>query len=197
LEDARAAKRELRAEMAALRKALAPRTRADAGRAVARFVLAMPEYARAERVAAYVATADELPLDDLLEHVIASDRTLLLPRVEAGALVFAAARLDALQVGAFGIAEPIGGPGLGLTRGDLVLMPGVAFDVRGGRLGRGAGLYDRALPARPSAPPSFGVGFAFQLVARVPMEDHDRRVDGVVTEAGVVRVAHDPSRLSS
>jgi 5-formyltetrahydrofolate cyclo-ligase len=195
LEDARAAKRRLRAEMAGRRKSLSPEARADAGRAVARFVRALPEYARAARIAAYAAIPDELPLDELLGHVIAAGRTLLLPRIEDGALVFAAARLDDLRTGAFGIAEPMG-PSIALTPDDLVLVPGVAFDASGGRLGRGAGFYDRALSAYPAAPACFGVGFAFQLVARVPTEPHDRRVDGVVTELGVVRAAHDPSDLS-
>ncbi|MEM9372569.1 MAG: 5-formyltetrahydrofolate cyclo-ligase [Planctomycetota bacterium] len=75
---------------------------------------------------------------------------------------------------------------------DLVLVPGVAFDRSGGRLGRGGGFYDRFLAsgrARPMGaggvtPTAFGVGFAAQIVERVPMEPHDQRMDGLVTDAG-------------
>lgn len=193
MEDARAAKRRLRAEIGARRKATSPDARTAAGRAVARLVLAMPEYVRASRVAAYLAMPDELPLDELLEAVVASGRTLLLPRMEDGALAFVAARLDAVRAGAFGVREPVGGDVTAWTATDLVLAPGVAFDADGGRLGRGAGHYDRALPARVDAPACFGVGFSFQVVARVPIEPHDRRVDGVVTDAGILRAAHDVS----
>lgn len=76
-------------------------------------------------------------------------------------------------------------------RVELVLVPGVAFDGHGGRLGRGGGFYDRFLAAwraRPAAEGggrlAVGVGFAAQVVGRVPTEGHDQRLDGLVTDAG-------------
>jgi 5,10-methenyltetrahydrofolate synthetase len=68
---------------------------------------------------------------------------------------------------------------------DLALLPGVAFDLVGGRLGRGRAYYDRAFPIGAPAPVLVGVGFAFQLVDRVPLGEYDRLLDGVVTEQGL------------
>ena len=68
----------------------------------------------------------------------------------------------------------------------MVLVPGLAFDDGGGRLGRGMGYYDRSFEGCVrGAPWLLGFAFAFQIVERVPMESLDRRVDGVVTEVGL------------
>ncbi len=78
-------------------------------------------------------------------------------------------------------------------------MPGVAFDRRGRRLGRGGGHYDRVFPPATAAPLLLGVAFSFQLVDAVPVGPADRRVDGIVTELGIVRTAippRDPTRDS-
>lgn len=86
------------------------------------------------------------------------------------------------------------GPRVGLPEArpedvDLVIVPGLAFDERGGRLGRGAGFYDRVLGAlRPSAW-RIAVAFECQIVERVPMDEHDQRVHAIVTERRVIEVS--------
>jgi 5-formyltetrahydrofolate cyclo-ligase len=70
---------------------------------------------------------------------------------------------------------------------DAAVLPGVAFDPRGGRLGAGGGHYDRLLARLPTETTRIGVGFACQLVPHVPTEPHDQRVEVVVTEASVHR----------
>ncbi len=76
-----------------------------------------------------------------------------------------------------------------LAAGDLLLAPGLAFDRSGGRLGRGAGYYDRALEAAAALELTvFGLAYSFQVVKRVPQEPHDRRMAGVITEEGCYRV---------
>lgn len=175
--------------MAKLRASHAAVARAAAARAVARHVLALPEYASARAVALHAALPDEVPLDAVAEAAVAGGRVLALPRMQGERLCFARVeRWDTLVRGRFGIPEPAAtAPEVRLARGDLVLLPGVAFDARGGRLGRGGGHYDRALAALREAPHLVGVGFAFQLVARVPMAAHDRRVDAFVCERGATR----------
>jgi 5-formyltetrahydrofolate cyclo-ligase len=175
--------------MRARRRALAPEARERAGREVARRLRACPEWQAARRVALYVALPDELPTAALLRAVLDESRPLLLPRIAAGCLEFARVTTPAtLRPGAFGIAEP--DPEVtatALRSGDLVLVPGMAFDRRGGRLGRGGGWYDRALSSAVAGLQVFGLGFAFQLVDRVPLEPHDRAVDAVVTDAELWR----------
>jgi len=184
--------------MGALRRAVDAASRAAAGDAVAERVLASAEFAAARRIALYAALPDELPTDRLLRAALDSGRTLLLPRARGdGGLDFApVSALAALARGRFGALEaPAGAGAVRLGAGDLVLAPGVAFDRRGARLGRGRGAYDRSLPKGPTAPTCFGLAYAFQLVDAVPETARDRRVDAVVTEHELVRardLATDP-----
>ena len=187
--------------MQAKRRSLSRGDRAAAGEAVARIACALPEFGRAQRVAAYVALDDEVPTRAILDAVLASGRVLLLPRLAAKRLEFAAvADLASLCRGGFGVLEPqASSPALELSPGDLVFVPGVAFDRRGGRLGRGRGHYDRAFPSATPAPVLLGVAFSFQLIDAVPLGPFDRRVDGIVSESGIVRVRtppRDPARDS-
>lgn len=195
MEEPRAAKRRLRLEIGALRREATDAHRDAASAAITRHVLAMPEYAAADRVVAYVALREEASLASVVADVLARGRGLLLPRVEGRTLAFVPVRnLAALRAGPHGLREPEGAAVAALAATDFVLAPGVAFDRHGERLGRGGGFYDRALPRGPGAPRVFGVAFAFQLVARVPIESHDRSVDGVVTDEGVIRAStRDPS----
>ena len=191
------AKRRLREELQARRRAVPATVRRSAGDAVARRLLAAPEFVRAARVAAYVALPDELPTDTLLRTLLDSNRTLLLPRwTGRDHLVFGAVRdLAALHRGRFGAWEPPAGtPGVDLGPEDLVLVPGVAFDRQGGRLGRGRGCYDRSLVGSAGSPLLIGLAFAFQIVEAVPVAPHDRRMDVVVTEREFVRIARSRGR---
>lgn len=111
---------------------------------------------------------------------------IALPRVEGEHLIFhAVPALERLTTGRFGIREPDPDAAVQVLpdEGDTILVPGLAFDRRGGRLGRGGGFYDRFLERWPNA---FRVGVAFssQLIESVPCEAHDVRVDAVVTEDG-------------
>ena len=187
--------------MSARRRSLSRDERVSAGDAVARIACALPEFERAERVAAYVALDDEVPTRAILDAVLASGRVLLLPRLVAKRLEFAAVEaLTSLRRGGFGVFEPPASSALlELAPDDLVFVPGVAFDRRGGRLGRGRGHYDRAFPPATAAPVLLGVAFSFQLVDAVPVGPSDRRVEGIVSEAGIVRVPappRDPTRDS-
>src|SRR5690606_17515013 len=97
---------------------------------------------------------------------------------------------DELETGAWGILEPKPAVPLvdTLTTIAVVLVPGLAFDAKGGRLGYGAGYYDRFFDrfAGQQQPLRIGVCYSAQLVEQVPMEAHDYAMDAVVTEAGVV-----------
>ena len=88
--------------------------------------------------------------------------------------------------GSFGIDEPINGAPLPLSQHDVVLVPLVAFDETGQRLGQGGGFYDRAIAAAgASRPLLIGVAHAFQQVRSVPVEAWDMPLDAVVTEERV------------
>ncbi len=181
--DVRDAKRELRASLRARRGAVPPERAAEAAAACAALVLAEPAVRGAQRVALYAALPDELPTRPLFEGLAALGLERLLPRVRGRELDFARVeRWEDLRPGRLGIPEPPAElPAAGLGRGDLILAPGLAFDRQGWRLGRGGGFYDRAF-ARLEGTRRVGLGYAFQLVAAVPHDSHDRPVDAIVTE---------------
>lgn len=109
--------------------------------------------------------------------------TIGLPRVADGGLEFhRVLRWDALVAGALGNREPVVEPGSMLAEGAVALVPGLAFDADGGRLGRGGGYYDRFLAGFRGR--TVGVCFACQIVDAVPREPHDVLVDAVLTEDG-------------
>jgi len=145
------------------------------------------ETRRPVTVLAYAAMADELDLGPLIEALRGRGARILYPRVRGPELELAAAPdSSVLAIGHRGVREPQG-PTIDPDVVDLALVPGVAFDVHGARLGHGGGHYDRLLPRLPDTCVTVGVAFACQVVPRVPLESHDRRVDVVVTEAGAHR----------
>ncbi len=142
----------------------------------------------AQWVALYAPLPGELPTGLLVARAIEEGRELLWPRPRPdGGLDFALARPDELRPGRYGVRAP--GPEarrVALCAAVLVVAPGLAFDHRGARLGRGGGAYDRAL-AQPGGAVAIGIGFEFQRVARLPTEAHDVTLAAVVTETGCHR----------
>lgn len=133
---------------------------------------------------------DEPDVRPLWREALDRGKTLVLPRWDPNTGMYVAATIqDPLRdliPGRYGVREPRPAlPMLPWDRVDWLAVPGVAFDRRGGRLGRGAGHYDRILGATPAF--RCGVAFACQLVETVPMAEHDLRVDAVVTSTEWIR----------
>lgn len=147
-----------------------------------------PVWRSAASVALYCALPDEVDTAPAITAAREAGKALLLPRLIGPRLELARVEDDAaLARGRFGLLEPdVTCPAVEPDAGTLVFVPGLAFDRQGGRLGRGAGYYDRALTpivARPERPRLIGLAFAMQIVDAVPVEAHDVRVDGFMTEA--------------
>jgi 5-formyltetrahydrofolate cyclo-ligase len=182
--DLPARKARLRAEMGERRGRVASREGARAAAAVAERVRALPAFREAPAVALYAARADELPSRSLFEAVRAAGKEALFPRTEGDSLAFYVVRAwEELVPGRYGVAEPPSRATPVIPSG-LVIVPGVAFDRAGHRLGRGGGYYDRAFVVGKTAGRLVGVGYAFQVVDEVPHGPHDRRMDAVVTDTG-------------
>lgn len=180
-----AAKRRLRAEFTASPAAEAGVVRA-AGVSLAGFWSAEPRLSACERVALYAAQEAEMPTRPLFEALRARGCAPLFPRCGDGVLNFARIEVwEELQAGRYGIPEP---PprraGESLGPGDAVLVPGLAFDAAGHRLGRGAGWYDRSFPVGSPGPYLVGATFECRLLPAVPHGSRDRDMDAIVTETG-------------
>jgi 5-formyltetrahydrofolate cyclo-ligase len=181
------AKRALRREMADRRAALLPdERRRRSGEASAR-LLALPEVATAGTVAGFSALKGEIDPAPALEALALRGARVALPRVTGGSprLRFHRA-VGPLRAGRYGILEPDPqAPEVRPEEVEVFLLPGLAFDGDGHRLGFGGGYYDELGPLVRGL--LVGVAFDFQLVERCPAGEGDVPVDCLVTDARVVR----------
>jgi 5-formyltetrahydrofolate cyclo-ligase len=165
-------KHRLRRRVEAVRAALSTADVARLSAAVAARVVAMPALATARHVVVYAAMRNELDPSAIAEHARNAGKALYRPTARDEPPGFVS--LD--------------GSRLGLPRGAehvLVLVPGVAFDARGARLGRGVGWYDRVLADHPRAV-RVGLAYDFQVVPSVPEDPWDIRMHAVVTDARLI-----------
>ncbi|MFJ7271799.1 5-formyltetrahydrofolate cyclo-ligase [Streptomyces sp. NPDC099050] len=192
------AKTELRRELLSARRALSADTLRTAAGALSRTALRLPELSSAHTVAAYVSVGSEPGTHELLDALRAAGVRVLLPvllpdnDLDWAAYEGPESLAGAAHPGKMRLLEPAG-PRLGpdaVTGADAVLLPGLAVDRRGMRLGRGGGSYDRVLERleRAGAHPALVVLlYDDEVVARVPEEPHDHPVQAVATPSGVLR----------
>jgi 5-formyltetrahydrofolate cyclo-ligase len=173
------------------RSRLDPARREQADHAIAQRLLAwLHQTAPPPRtVALFAPFGDETTAPRRLYDAAAEAYAFALPRTDRATRTMAFHSLDAwpATTGAYGIAEPPpDAPMLPLAQLDVVLVPGLAFDARGHRLGYGAGFYDRALSARGVQAVLVGVCYGGQCVDDIPIAAHDVPVDIVVTESFLI-----------
>lgn len=163
-------------------------------RIVAR-LLAWDRFVAARSVMTFVALPDEVDLSEAGAAVLARGSRLFLPRVD-----WKTGRMDACRVtdmsrgmvrGRAGLLEPPeGSPTVPATGLDLILVPGLGFDARGGRIGRGAGFYDRFLAPLADASgrvaKACGIGFDAQVAEEIPMGPMDIRLGAVATDSRLI-----------
>ncbi len=184
------AKLALRDQLLVARRHLPVPVIGERARALAQHLLEAPEVRRAATVAAYVSVSSEPGTGPLLDALVAAGKRVVLPRVLPDLDLDWAAYdgPDRLQ-GAKGLLEP-DGPSLGpeaVATADAVLVPGLAVDGTGVRLGRGGGCYDRALGRVPVGTFVCVLLNSEEVLETVPRAAHDRPVNAVATEQGVRR----------
>lgn len=170
----------LRAELKAHAAVLASPASAD----LCARLQSSPVWQAARAVLLFFPVASEPDIAPLLTDALAAGKLLALPRFNAAANAYEAVGVidpvRELVTGPFQVREPVATcPVVPLNRLDLALVPGLGFDARGHRLGRGKGHYDRLLVGFNGM--KIGVAFDFQIVDAVPCEAHDIALDAVVT----------------
>lgn len=191
-----ASKRELRRAAAAARDALSPQERETFSLSACRYGLEFVHAADAAAVMAYAPFRSELDIRPLIEACWQEGRSLIVPRVHSntGELSLHEIRSwNELAQGTLGIPEPAENAPETDVVPDVIFVPGLAFDPRGGRLGYGRGYYDRLrarLEETAGAEASqgsvwIGTAFGVQIVEEVPMDKHDAYMDWVMTETGI------------
>jgi 5-formyltetrahydrofolate cyclo-ligase len=181
-ESIREKKAAVRREVGGRLKAMSEAARRESSVRACALLLAQPEWQAAASVLLYAPMAGELDVWPVVEAALAAGKVVGLPR-----FVAAAGRYEVREVrdltrdivaGHYGIREP-GAHCEVLNRLDFILVPGVGFDRRGCRLGRGKGYYDQLLATVSGA--TCGVAFEEQMVPEVPVEPHDRHLDCILT----------------
>ena len=146
-------------------------------------LIASEPFVRARSVALYSPINNEVATEQIFTAAKKLKKKIYYPRVAGDELgFFAVSTLDELVRGAFGVTEPAAAEESSVAELDLVVVPGVAFDLHGYRLGYGRGFYDRRLVEKPTETVSVGLCFNFQLCESLPTEAHDQVLDFIATE---------------
>lgn len=177
-------KKALRRAMLDWQRALSESERAAMTASLTKALLQFPAYPKAQKIMAYLSLPGEADLDDFLRAALAEGKEIYVPvclpdfQMEAGRL----SDMAHFAKGPHGLRDlPPGYETARPEKLDFVLVPAVAVDISGHRLGRGAGYYDRFL-SRVSQEKRVAVVWDFQLTEAVPAEAHDLSVGAVITE---------------
>lgn len=181
-------KQALRRQVKTLIKALSTQERLQASRAVMARLEKEEHVLQARTIVLFSSLPDEISTREMLERYAAS-KTVLLPVVNGDDLLLCPFQgFSQMKKGAYSISEPLDSshPLTDLSSIDLVIVPGVAFDAQGHRLGRGKGYYDRLL-SRTDLHRAYKIGicFACQMVEAIPTEKHDMMMDKVISSTPI------------
>jgi 5-formyltetrahydrofolate cyclo-ligase len=180
-------KARLRARMRGLRAAVPPSERLHLAEAIEARVFEGPEMRAARTVLLFYSFGSEVETSGMARRVHAEGKRLLLPFLETHGMEAGEVLPDEeLVLSDYGPREPARRVAVDPEDVDVVIAPGLAFDREGYRLGYGGGHYDRYLQRMGAHAIRIGIGFAGQLIDRVPREPGDERLDLVITDAETV-----------
>ena len=187
-------KSELRQTALRARRALKAEELARLSRRVARNLSSLPEFEEARTIAAYVAKEDEVQTAQIIQRAVRDGKRVIVPRTESSPKrlrFFEIQALDELSPGSFGVLEPTpktvrGSVPVPIGESDVILVPLVAWDDLGNRIGYGKGYFDAELGYRRSST-AIGLALEAQRVDRVPATESDVPLDVLVTESRVLR----------
>jgi 5-formyltetrahydrofolate cyclo-ligase len=153
---------------------------------------ALPEFAAARSVMAYIDVRTEVRTRAYLPTLLASGKRIVVPYCVADVLeLFLLENMDELSIGMYKILEPkpelrdLPAKRVDVTEVDLIMVPGVAFDARGARMGHGFGYYDKLLEHVRLDAPLVALAFECQLFPEIPTQSHDIFMDKIITEQAV------------
>ncbi|MDD5336951.1 MAG: 5-formyltetrahydrofolate cyclo-ligase [Candidatus ainarchaeum sp.] len=176
------AKSALRKEMLAKRNALTQKEIEEASERAFRCLFADYKFLRAESVGFYYPLKGEIDTRKMMEKAGIFGKTIYLPRILEGGICFCEFRGEAfLEKSKNGVMEPVGGEE---GKPEVLIVPGLAFDLEKHRLGFGKGGYDRYLS--DSSAVSIGLCYKWQVLDKLPREKHDVQMDKIIAEEWVI-----------
>ena len=153
---------------------------AKRSKSIQEFVINSKEFLQAKVVGAYFAFGSEVTTELIITRAKILGKKIALPRVEEEKITFyePSSMKSLIRGGRFGIMEP---PPYGqISEIDVLVVPGIAFDKKGNRLGYGKGYYDRLLSYKRTF--SVGLAYSFQLLENLPHDRYDKRLDAIASE---------------
>lgn len=146
------------------------------------------EYVESSIVALYYSIHNEVATENVISHAFSSGKKVLLPVMSEDNLLFRElTETSTVHAGAYGIMEPCAtNTVLAAAQADMIVIPGIAFDENGNRVGYGKGCYDKALHHLEGQGRLVAVCFDFQLIEKIIGEPHDVKVDMIITEKRIV-----------
>lgn len=180
-------KHELRKRVRSLKKSYTNEQLMAMSEKISAGLLAEQRVLEANCILAYFPLPDEVSIVNVIDALVSQGKTVLLPEVVSDTEMILREYHSGkdLKAGAFGILEPTGKPFCNYEQIDVALVPGMAFDRNGNRLGRGKGYYDRFFDAVEAQagriPYLLGVAFPFQMFDEIPHDEHDKMMDKVLT----------------
>ncbi|MBO4965419.1 MAG: 5-formyltetrahydrofolate cyclo-ligase [Muribaculaceae bacterium] len=177
-------KKEIRRKIKGMRMMLSEAEKQSAAAEVFEKLEKMAAFMMSDKILMYHSLPDELQTVEFL-HKWGDKKHFFLPRVNGVNLEILPYEQTRLELGAFHIEEPQGDDIVDPSELELIIVPAVAYDRRGNRLGRGKGFYDRLLATTKAT--KIGVAYDFQLMDELPAEPHDVPMDFVVTQTTVIK----------
>jgi len=184
-------KKELRKAMLLERSGQSEAFRTEAGLQALKRLLTLDYYQNAESVMIYIDIKNELPTGAMIHAMLNAGKAVVLPSLDGNCRIIPCIlkSLDDLVSGYAGIPEPDPQKcgAIDPAAIDLVLVPGVAFDRQGNRLGYGKGCYDEFLPKLREQTPKIGMAYDFQVLDAIPAVEGDFQLDGILTPSAFIR----------
>ena len=173
-------KKTLRSEIRAKKRAMTAQEIEEKSAALAKAFYETPEYKEAKTIYGYLPYNQEVRTVPMLEQALKDGKRVAVPKVYGDEMKFLYLDdLTKVSKGYAGIPEPIADEPVADDKTALVLMPGLAFDPAGHRIGYGGGFYDKFLAAEPNHP-TLALCYEFQLLPELDTEEHDIPVDTVL-----------------
>lgn len=192
MEDIKQRKREIRRQTLELRNKLSEKDRTEKSASILERLFSFANFLEAKVVLFYVATKTEVATKEMIRKSLAHEKIVTVPWTDSKNRRLIPFKIEDFEQdllpGYKGILEPDPSTSkeIPVDQIDLAIIPGIAFDSRGGRIGQGGGYYDRLIPTLNITTRKVALAFECQLVQQVPMEPSDKYVDIIITEERII-----------
>ena len=167
--------------------------RVEKSKKACQYLIETDEFRKSHTVMVYLSFSHEVDTTAVILQCWQREKTVVVPKVSWQQRHMIPVEINSLEsgisTGAGGLRNPTTGMPMPIEDIDMVVAPGLAFDRKGNRLGRGGAYYDRFLSAEQLKATVCSLAFSEQIVDVVPVEEHDQRVDFIVTEDGIIKCA--------